>query len=184
VLGELRAGDTLVVWRLDRLGRSLRHLIDTVTGLDAQGVGFRSLRESIDTTTSGGRLVLHLFGALAQFEREVIRDRTVAGLASARARGRVGGRPLKLTADQVRTGRRLYEERELTVAEIGRVLGVSRTSIYRALHRDLAGPASGGEGSGGAGPRHLRNLWWWWRRGPGRDPAGDGAGHPRGAAGG
>jgi len=145
-LEQLRAGDTLVVWRLDRLGRSLRHLIDTVTGLDAQQVGFRSLRESIDTTTSGGRLVFHLFGALAQFEREVIRDRTVAGLASARARGRVGGRPPKLTADQVRTARRLYEERELTVAEIGRVLGVSRTSIYRALHRDLAGAAGGGGG--------------------------------------
>jgi len=125
-LEQLRAGDTLVVWRLDRLGRSLRHLIDTVTGLDAQGVGFRSLRESIDTTTSGGRLVFHLFGALAQFEREVIRDRTVAGLAS----GRVGGRPPKLTADLVRTARRLYEERALTVAEIGGVLGVSRTSIY------------------------------------------------------
>jgi len=141
----LRAGDTLVVWRLDRLGRSLRHLIDTVTGLDAQGVGFRSLRESIDTT-SGGRLVFHLFGALAQFEREVILDRTVAGLASARARGRVGGRPPKLTADQVRTARRLYEERALTVAEIGGVLGVSRTSIYRALHRDLAGVPGGGGG--------------------------------------
>jgi len=143
-LEQLQAGDTLVVWRLDRLGRSLRHLIDTVTGLDTQGVGFRSLRESIDTTTSGGRLVFHLFGALAQFEREVIRDRTVAGLASARAR--VGGRPPKLTADQMRTARRLYEERELTVAEIGGVLGVSRTSIYRALHRDLAGVAGGGGG--------------------------------------
>ncbi len=145
-LEQLRAGDTLVVWRLDRLGRSLRHLIDTVTGLDAQGVGFRSLRESIDTTTSGGRLVFHLFGALAQFEREVIRDRTVAGLVSARARGRVGGRPPKLTADQMRTARRLYEERALTVEDIGGVLGVSRTSIYRALHRDLAGVAGGGGG--------------------------------------
>ncbi len=90
--------------------------------------------------------MFHLFGALAQFERELIRDRTVAGLASARARGRVGGRPPKLTADQVRTARRLYEERELTVAEIGRVLGVSRTSIYRALHRDLAGVPGGGGG--------------------------------------
>jgi len=145
-LEQLRAGDTLVVWRLDRLGRSLRHPIDTVTGLDAQDVGFRSLRESIDTTTSGGRLVFHLLGALAQVEREVIRDRTVAGLASARARGRVGGRPPKLTVDQVRTARRLYEERALTVAEIGKVLGVSRTSIYRALHRDLAGVPGGGEG--------------------------------------
>ncbi len=129
-------GDTLVVWRLDRLGRSLRHLIDVVTGLDERGVGFRSLRESIDTTTAGGRLVFHLFGALAQFEREIIRDRTVAGLTAARARGRVGGRPSKLSAEQRRQARRMYDTRELTVAQIGEVLGVSRTSIYRALAQD------------------------------------------------
>jgi len=133
VLEQLRPGDTLVVWRLDRLGRSLRHLIEVVTGLDERGVGFRSLRENIDTTTAGGRLVFHLFGALAQFEREIIRDRTVAGLTAARARGRVGGRPSKLTAEQVRQARRMYDARELTVEQIGAVLGVSRTSIYRAL---------------------------------------------------
>ena len=134
-----------MVWRLDRLGRSLRHLIDTVTSLDERHVGFRSLREDIDTTTGGGRLVFHLFGALAQFEREIIRDRTVAGLAAARARGRQGGRPSKLNADQVRTARRLYDERELTVEEIGRILGVSRSSIYRALGRDrsAAGTSAG-----------------------------------------
>ena len=152
LLGQLRPGDTLVVWRLDRLGRSLRHLIDTVTSLDERRVGFRSLRESIDTTTPGGRLVFHLFGALAQFEREIIRDRTVAGLAAARARGRTGGRPAKLNPDQVKTARRLYDERELTVEEIGRILGVSRTSIYRALGRDPAAVAAkataGREGSG------------------------------------
>ncbi len=133
VLEQLRPGDTLVVWRLDRLGRSLRHLIDVVTGLDERGVGFRSLRESIDTTTAGGRLVFHLFGALAQFEREIIRDRTVAGLTAARARGRVGGRPSKLSAEQRRQARKMYDERELTIEQIGNVLGVSRTSIYRAL---------------------------------------------------
>jgi len=133
VLEQLRLGDTLVVWRLDRLGRSLRHLIEVVTGLDEWGVGFRSLRESIDTTTAGGRLVFHLFGALAQFERELIRDRTVAGLTAARARGRVGGRPSKLSAEQVWQVRRMYDARELTVEQIGAVLGVSRTSIYRAL---------------------------------------------------
>ncbi len=133
VLEQLRPGDTLVVWRLDRLGRSLRHLIDVVTALDERGVGFRSLRESIDTTTAGGRLVFHLFGALAQFEREIIRDRTVAGLTAARARGRVGGRPSKLSAEQRRQARKMYDERELTVEQIGKVLGVSRTSIYRAL---------------------------------------------------
>jgi len=133
VLAQLRPGDTLVVWRLDRLGRSLRHLIDVVTALEERGVGFRSLRENIDTTTAGGRLVFHLFGALAQFEREIIRDRTVAGLTAARARGRVGGRPSKLSAEQCRQARKMYDERELTVEQIGQVLGVSRTSIYRAL---------------------------------------------------
>jgi len=145
VLEQLRPGDILVVWRLDRLGRSLRHLIEVVTGLDERGVGFRSLRESIDTTTAGGRLVFHLFGALAQFEREIIRDRTVVGLVAARARGRVGGRPSKLTAEQVRQARRMYDARELTVEQIGAVLGVSRTSIYRALGKATtpARPATG-----------------------------------------
>ncbi|SDQ51491.1 recombinase family protein [Quadrisphaera sp. DSM 44207] len=142
VLEALRPGDTLVVWRLDRLGRSLRHLIEVVTELEARGVGFRSLRESIDTTTPGGRLVFHLFGALAQFEREVIRDRTLAGLAAARARGRTGGRPAKLTGAQRAVARRLYEEREHTVAEIGALLGVSRSTVYRSLGRDSAGTAA------------------------------------------
>jgi len=96
-------------------------------------VGFRLLRESIDTTAAGGRLVFHLFGALAQFEREIIRDRTVEGLSAARARGRVGGRPSELSAEQRRQARKMYDERELTVEQIGTVLSVSRTSIYRAL---------------------------------------------------
>jgi hypothetical protein len=101
-------------------------------------VGFRSLRDSIDTTTAGGRLVFHLFGALAQIEREIIRDRTVAGLSAARARGRIGGRPAKLSAEQRRQARKMYDERELTVEQIGQVLGVSRTSIYRALGQTAA----------------------------------------------
>src|SRR5215216_3797473 len=91
-LSHLREGDTLVVWRLDRLGRSLRHLIDTITSLQERGVGFKSLTENIDTTTSGGKLVFHIFGALAEFEREIIRERTQAGLQSARSRGKIGGR--------------------------------------------------------------------------------------------
>ncbi len=154
-----------MVWRLDRLGRSLRHLIDTVTLLDGRGVGFRSLRESIDTTTAGGRLVFHIFAALAQFEREIIRDRTVAGLAAARARGRQGGRPSKLSADQRRTARKLYDEREHTVAQIGRILGVSRTSIYRALDPATAtttpatvATAVPGDSGGGPGRRGKRPL--------------------------
>src|SRR5512142_760064 len=96
-LDYVRAGDTLVVWRLDRLGRSLRHLIETITGLASRGIGFKSITESIDTTTSGGKLIFHIFGALAEFERDIIRERTQAGLTAARARGRKGGRPKALT---------------------------------------------------------------------------------------
>ena len=100
VLDQLRPGDTLIVWKLDRLGRSLRHLVDTVTGLAERGVGFRSLQEAIDTTP-GGKLVFHVFAALAEFERDLIRERTAAGLAAARARGRRGGRPSVLTAHKL-----------------------------------------------------------------------------------
>ncbi|MGO3488143.1 MAG: recombinase family protein, partial [Corynebacterium variabile] len=99
----------------------------------ARGVGFVSLQETIDTTTPGGRLVFHVFSALAQFERDLVIERTSAGLAAARARGRVGGRPKKLTEQQTATARSLYESKTMTVAEIGRVLGVSRSTIYRGL---------------------------------------------------
>src|SRR5215471_21056439 len=92
-MDHLRAGDTLVVWRLDRLGRTLKHLIATVTDLSEKGIGFKSLQEHMDTTTSGGKLIFHIFGALAEFEREVLKERTYAGLQAARARGRLGGRP-------------------------------------------------------------------------------------------
>lgn len=138
VLDQLRPGDTLVVWRLDRLGRSIRHLIDFLADLETRGIGFRSLTESIDTTSPGGRLVFHLFAALAQFERELIKERTNAGLAAARARGRHGGRPPRLTGDQVKTARRLYDQKDMTVSQIGEVLGVSRTTIYRTLDRQPA----------------------------------------------
>jgi DNA invertase Pin-like site-specific DNA recombinase len=139
-LDHLRAGDTLVVWRLDRLGRSLRHLVDTVTGLADRDVGFRSLQEAIDTTTPGGRLVFHVFAALAEFERDLIRDRTQAGLAAARARGRQGGRPSLMTPDKLGIARAMYGEREHTIAEIAEVLGVSPATIYRHLD---ATPARG-----------------------------------------
>jgi len=129
-LSHLRAGDTLVVWRLDRLGRSLRHLIDTVTDLQDRGIEFKSLTESIDTRTSGGKLVFHIFGALAEFEREIIRERTNAGLASARARGRRGGPKHKLTQKQVAIARRLWESKT-PVAEICQTLGISRATFYR-----------------------------------------------------
>lgn len=136
VLDQLRPGDALVVWRLDRLGRSIRHLIDQLADLQERGIGFRSLQEAIDTTSSGGRLVFHVFAALAEFERDLIRERTNAGLQAARARGRVGGRPPLLTKDKLRTARRMYEQKDMTVEKIGEVLGVSRTTVYRALRRE------------------------------------------------
>jgi DNA invertase Pin-like site-specific DNA recombinase len=136
VLDQLRPGDTLVVWKLDRLGRSLRHLVDTVTGLAERGVGFRSLQEAIDTTTPGGKLVFHVFAALAEFERDLIRERTSAGLAAARARGRHGGRPSVLTGHKVRVAQEMYASGQYTVAAIAKTLGVSRASIYRHLTGD------------------------------------------------
>lgn len=145
-LDYLREGDVLVVWRLDRLGRSLRHLVQVVSDLEGRGVGFRSLRESIDTTTPAGRLVFHLFASLAEFERDLIRERTMAGLAAARVRGRKGGRKRALTPKQVAIARRLYEERDGTVAEIASTLGVSRATIYRAIQATEAREvASAGE---------------------------------------
>ena len=109
-----REGDVLVVWRLDRLGRSLKHLIDTITTLNQQGIGFKSLTEQIDTTTSGGKLIFHIFGALAEFERDIIRDRTRAGLQAARARGRIGGRPKATSLNdprKVAMAQALYNEK-------------------------------------------------------------------------
>src|SRR4051812_41575654 len=123
-LSHLRSGDTLVVWWLDRLGRSLPHLIETVSQLQQRGVGFRSLQEQIDTTTSGGKLVFHVFGALAEFERDLIRDRTHAGLAAARARGRLFGRPKVLSPRKVEQLRTLVKDEHTTVGEICRTLGI------------------------------------------------------------
>jgi DNA invertase Pin-like site-specific DNA recombinase len=133
VLDQLRPGDTLVVWKLDRLGRSLRHLVDTVTSLADRGVGFRSLQEAIDTTTPGGKLVFHVFAALAEFERDLVRERTSAGLAAARARGRRGGRPSVMTPHKLRVALELYASGRYTVAAIAKTLGVSRASVYRHL---------------------------------------------------
>ena len=132
-LSHLRAGDTLIVWRLDRLGRSLRHLIDTVTDLQEGGIGFKSLTESIDTTTSGGKLVFHIFGALAEFEREIIRERTKAGLTAARARGKSGGRPKALTEKQVQMLRNLAADPNNSIDDICQTLGIGRTTYYRYI---------------------------------------------------
>jgi DNA invertase Pin-like site-specific DNA recombinase len=135
VLDRLLQGDTLMVWRLDRLGRSLRHLIDTVNDLADRRVGFRSLTESIDTTTPAGRLVFHLFASLAEFEASLVRERTMSGLAAARARGRNGGRPRSLTPDKLAVAQQLYDSRTKTIQQIADVVGVGRTTLYRHLQR-------------------------------------------------
>ena len=131
----LRKGDSLVVWRLDRLGRSLKHLIETVGELEGRGIGFRSLQEAIDTTTSGGRLIFHIFGALAEFERNLIRERTLAGLKAARARGRIGGRPRALDVNKTQLAYQLYDEKKHTVKEICHLLGISKPTLYSYLGR-------------------------------------------------
>ena len=133
VLETARRGDTLVVWRLDRLGRSLKQLIHLVETLDQRGIGLRSLQENIDTTTSGGRLVFHLFGALAEFERHVIRERTQAGLSAARARGRQGGRPKRLSPNKRELALRLHQERRHSIAEICQIMGISKSTLYNYL---------------------------------------------------
>jgi DNA invertase Pin-like site-specific DNA recombinase len=130
-LDYLRAGDTLVVWRLDRLGRSLRHLIETIGDVEQREVGFRSLTEGLDTTTAAGRLTLHIFAALAEFERALVLERTRTGLEAARARGRSGGRPTMMSPEKVAAARALREWGELTMEEIASLLGVSRATLYR-----------------------------------------------------
>ena len=132
-LSYLRKGDTLVVWKLDRLGRSLQHLIQVVNQLREKDIYFRSIQESLDTSSSGGKLIFHIFGALAEFERDVIRDRTMAGLAAARARGRVGGRPKIMTDKKVRLAKTLLADHTNTIDDVCETLGVSRATLYRYL---------------------------------------------------
>jgi len=131
-LDYVREGDVLIVWKLDRLGRSLPHLIETVTSLAKRGVGFRSITEAIDTTTPGGRLIFHLFGALGQFERDLIQERTRAGLAAAAARGRKGGRKRVVTAEKLARARTIIAK-GLTVREAAVRLKVGKTTLYDAL---------------------------------------------------
>ena len=137
-LEVVRAGDQLVVWRLDRLGRSLSDLIGLIRALDARGVELRSLTEGIDTSTINGKFTFHLFAALAEFERALIRERTQAGLAAARARGRKGGRPKALDAGKRRHAVALYRGKQHTIAEICRLMGISKPTLYNYL-----GEASG-----------------------------------------
>lgn len=134
----LRPGDVLVVWRLDRLGRSLKHLIETVNLLEEKGIGFQSLQESIDATTSGGKLIFHIFGALAEFERNLIQERTRAGLAAARTRGRKGGRPKSLDEKKREWLYRLYDEKQHPIQEICELIGVSKSTLYAYLRERKA----------------------------------------------
>jgi DNA invertase Pin-like site-specific DNA recombinase len=128
-----RRGDALVVWKLDRLARSMRQLIDTIDHLQEREIGFHSLTENVDTTSSGGRLVFHLFGALAEFERSIIRERSRAGLDAARARGRIGGRRPALTDKDLSAARAMLRDDSLTVGEVARRLGVAPATLYRHI---------------------------------------------------
>ena len=135
-VGELlREGDVLVVWRLDRLGRSLKHLIELMTDLEKQKIGFQSLQESIDTTSPGGKLIFHMFGALAEFERNLIRVRTRAGLEAARARGRKGGRPKKLSEKERELAVELYNQKTRSIDEICTALRISKPTLYAYIRR-------------------------------------------------
>ncbi len=130
-----RTGDSLVVWRLDRLGRNLKHLLEVVEGLEKNGIGFVSLQDGFDTTTNGGKLFFHIFGALAEFERSLIQERTKAGLEAARARGRIGGRKEKLNSAQVATLRAMYESKAHALGEICRTFNITKPTLYRYLEK-------------------------------------------------
>ncbi len=134
-LNYIREKDCLVVWRLDRLGRSLKHLLEVVEDLEKRCAGFISLQEGFDTTTGGGRLVFQIFGALAEFERNLIRERTKAGLEAARARGKKGGRKMKLKPEQIAVLRTMYASKAHTVKEICAVFGISKPTMYRYVER-------------------------------------------------
>jgi DNA invertase Pin-like site-specific DNA recombinase len=138
-LDYVRDGDTLVVWRLDRLGRSLKDLIERITELHSRNIGFKSLTENIDTTTSGGKLIFHIFGALAEFERDIITERTNAGLTAARARGRQGGRPRSSLSDnrKLQMARQMYEKKTIPVKDICKALGIPRSTFYKYMKTQM-----------------------------------------------
>lgn len=129
----LRKGDTLVVWKLDRLARSLKQLIETIELFDSKGISLHSLTENIDTSNAGGKLIFQIFGALAEFERSLIRERTKAGLESARKRGRIGGRPPALSADDLKAAKAMLKDPDITMNEIAQRLNISPSTLYRHL---------------------------------------------------
>ena len=135
-LDHLREGDTFIIWKLDRFGRSLKDLVMKVESLDERGIQFQSITEKIDTTSAVGKLHFHLFGALAEFERDIISERTMAGLRSARARGRQGGRPKVMIDQKICLAQKLMKNKDLSVTEISCLIGVSRSTLYRHLNPD------------------------------------------------
>jgi len=139
-LNFLREGDILVVWRLDRLGRSLKDLIERLTELHTRNIGFKSLTENIDTTTSGGKLIFHIFGALAEFERDIIRERTNAGLTAARARGKKGGRPKSPISEEkkLQMAKKMYNDKSMRVRDIYKGLNIPRSTFYKYV-REYSG---------------------------------------------
>jgi DNA invertase Pin-like site-specific DNA recombinase len=139
-LEYVKAGDVLVVWRLDRLGRSIRDLIEWVHWLEQEGAGLKSLQEAIDTTSTGGKLTFHIFAALAEFERQLIQERTHAGLQAARARGRLGGRPKALSASKQQRAVELYQEKRLAVQDICKIMGISKPTLYAYVRQAQSVP--------------------------------------------
>ena len=137
IMSFIRKGDTLVVWKLDRLGRSLKHLIQVMNQLEERGIYFKSVQESLDTSTPGGKLIFHVFGALAEFERDIISERTKAGLAAARARGRKGGRPRNLSKKQIEMAKNLMDDVNITISEICETLRVSKATLYRYTKKNI-----------------------------------------------
>ena len=136
-IDQCREGDTLVVWKLDRLGRSIRHLIDTVNHLKEKGIDFKSLQENIDTTSSGGKLTFHLFSAMAEFERDIIRERTIAGLSAAKRRGKMGGRPRALNEKQIQLAKDLHADPKNSIDEICSLLKIKRTTLYKYIKNQI-----------------------------------------------
>ena len=139
-LSYVRPGDTLVVWKLDRLGRSLKDLIARITELQNRQIGFKSLTEQIDTTTSGGKLIFHIFGSLAEFERDIIRERTQAGLIAARARGKRGGRRPTLKPREIAIVRKLYEDKQTPIEDLCRMFKISRMTLWRYVKKERDKP--------------------------------------------
>lgn len=138
-----RSGDTLTVWKLDRLGRTMKSLIRFVDDLRESGVEFKSINEGLDTSTPMGRFTFHILGALAQMEAELVKERTMAGLQASRARGKLGGRPKKITPDQLVMARTLMTNPDLTMEQIARQLGVGKSTLYRELARKQPGGVNG-----------------------------------------